>query len=202
MRTSNRPVKPPIKEMSKGQSLNSEIGLTHEKLIGRVVTYWSKLEASMEAMIWELFQLEMEFGRIITAKLDASSRIQMLRLQAKLEYESPQLDNFEELLSKIDIIREDRNFIVHAQWGTIDPLREPIAMSVRIKSDPTAVVGETFPRTRMLATISAIAEMQSELNRWLGNLEKEHREAVKRRYESIPSRQQDPGDQRPPEPAR
>jgi hypothetical protein len=127
--------------MRDGQTVRPTLGLIQEKLIGRFVWYWSKLESSMEGLIWEFFDVDIEYGRVITSRMDASIRIQTLRLLGKRQYKNAQLDKLNTLLTEIDDLRLIRNFIVHGAWATLFPELIPVAMSVREKSDDPAEVG-------------------------------------------------------------
>jgi hypothetical protein len=154
-----RPEKPPIQPHNPNHVTRTTITLGQERLIGRLIVAWSKLEAAMEDYIWALLGVEIDYGRVVTAKLDASSRIQMIASLALLEYPKEKSDEVKELMSQIDILRDDRNFVMHGSWGMLDvwsgqlPQTVPVALSVRIKHDPLLVVGESFPETRMHALI-------------------------------------------------
>jgi hypothetical protein len=154
-----RPEKPPIQPHNPNHVMRTTITLGQERLIGRLIVAWSKLEAAMEDYIWALLGVEIDYGRVVTAKLDASSRIQMIASLALLEYPKEKSDEVKELMSQIDILRDDRNFVMHGSWGMLDvwsgqlAQTVPVALSVRIKHDPLLVVGESFPETRMHALI-------------------------------------------------
>ncbi len=170
-----RPPKPPITTLRADQHTTSDVSLTHEKLIGRLLSSWSRLEQEMENLIWHFLELRVEYGRTITAKMDTNSRIQLLRLLAKLEFEKDELEELNGILTQIDIVREDRNFIMHGVWGTIAPEGIPIAYSLRPNHDPGEIVGETFPRTRMLALIALIRHLTGVMDRWQIRLTRQRR---------------------------
>ena len=114
-----------------------------EKLIGRVVVEWSRLEGLMEDFIWHFFGLPIETGRIVTGRLDATAKIRMLRALGELKLPEQRLH------VKSDMLREERNLMVHGTWGRI-PGGVPIAISLRIRPlAPDQVVSETFPAERM-----------------------------------------------------
>jgi hypothetical protein len=123
--------------------------MQQERLIGRVVVAWAKLESALDGLIWHLLSLEIEDGRIITARLDAVAKIKMSRDLGNLNLSEEQFRQLSPILDRIDILREDRNHIVHGMWARN---REgiPITFSLRTKPlEPDQVVAEAFPDTRM-----------------------------------------------------
>jgi len=114
------------------------IGLNTEKIIGRVVVEWSRLEGVMEDFIWHF-----------TGRLDATAKIRMLRALGELKLREQRWHVLSSTLDKIDMLREERNMMVHGTWGRI-PGGVPIAISLRIRPlAPDQVVSETFPAERM-----------------------------------------------------
>jgi hypothetical protein len=160
-----RPQKPPVRDPRPDQVLNPQISITQEKLIGRVVASWSAVEAAMEDFIWFLLKVELPKGRIITTRLDALARINMLRSLGELELSEPTFHRLSQMLDRLDIVREERNFIVHGLWGTSLPENVPIALSLRPKWKSDQVVSETFPRERMQAIHSEIENGRKRLLR-------------------------------------
>jgi hypothetical protein len=133
----------------KNDQLNLTIGLIQEKLIGRVVVAWSRLERVMEEFIWVLLKLDIESGRIVTTRLDAVAKIKMLRQLGEIELEEVHFHKLSPILDHIDIMREDRNFIVHGVWGR-NLNGVPVALSLRPKPlAPDLIVSEEFPDNRM-----------------------------------------------------
>jgi hypothetical protein len=123
--------------------------MNHERLIGRVVVAWSKLEGAMEDLIWQLLGLDIEQGRVITSRLDAVAKIRMIRSLGEPALTEPQWLSLSETMARIDILREDRNTILHGTWGR-DPAGVPFAISLRFTPlAPDQVVSESFPDRRM-----------------------------------------------------
>jgi len=81
------------------------------------VVAWSKLEACMEDLIWSLLEVEIEEGRIMTARVDAVGKIRMLRELGELEMPEEMFHRLSPTLDEIDVLRDDRNFIVHGSWA-------------------------------------------------------------------------------------
>jgi len=115
--------------------------------------------------IQKMLGLDLEYGRIITGRLDATNLIRMLREIGGLYFEEPDFHTLWTICDKIDILREDRNLIVHGTWGRSDDSSAPMALSLRIKGDPNEIISETFPRERMNAIISNILSLKWDLIR-------------------------------------
>src|SRR5690348_13219398 len=74
-----RPEKPPIIPMRADQYTRPLVSMWHERLSGRVIIAWSRLDACLQGLIWTFLNLSMSDGKIITSRLDAGLMIQMLR---------------------------------------------------------------------------------------------------------------------------
>ena len=118
----------------------------------------------MEDLIWTLLKLEIEQGRIVTARMDAVGKIRMLRHLGELEMTEEQFHRLSPALDEIDILREDRNFIVHGTWGRAGFDRTHFCLSLRLKPDSVEnVIGESFPESRMRRIGDAIERRKWEL---------------------------------------
>jgi hypothetical protein len=148
-----RPAKIPRVSMPPGQTVIPEIDAVQEALIGRAVVEWSRLEASLDDLIWTLTGLSFEDGRVLTSRADAKTKISMLHVFAPRYLDDPALTAIEEALVLANSLRDDRNFIMHGSWGTIMPMNEPTALSLRAVSDPGEVTSESFSRDRMVGII-------------------------------------------------
>jgi hypothetical protein len=150
-----KPQKAPILPAKPGAVLSSLLP-QHEWLIGRSVVVWSFLENQMSELIWGLLGLEIERGRIITGRMDASSKISKLRELGKVVLNCATYEFMTETLDHIDIQREDRNAVVHGTWA-LDDQMTPIVLSLKQKAlAPDEVVSEAFPESRMLLLIENI----------------------------------------------
>lgn len=158
-----RPQRPPIQPPNPLDQAEPTIGLIQEKLIGRAVVEWAKLEACMGGAIHSLLGIEFMYGRIVTSRLDATNLIKMLREVGALKLEESDFHKLGVLCDKIDIRREDRNLIVHGSWGRNKGSNIPMALSLRIKGGPNEVVSETFPDTRMKEIIADIQSLKWDL---------------------------------------
>lgn len=158
------PPKPKHKEMEPHQKAIFGVGMQHERLVGRAVIEWSRLENVLNDVIWRLLDLSFEDGRSLTGRADANTKIALLRSIAPRHLVDP--DKLEALLLALDTIdasRDDRNFIVHGAWGRIAPDGIPMAVSLRSKSKPEEVTGESFDAARMRKIIRTISGMRQML---------------------------------------
>jgi hypothetical protein len=163
-----RPIKPPIQRADPSDVGDPTIGLIQEKLIGRAVVEWAKLEACMGDAIGKLLNLEFQYTRLITARMEAVALLRLLRDVGELRLEESDFHKLSVICDKIDIRREDRNLIVHGSWGRTSAVGNgtiAIALSLRIKGDPNEVASESFSHTRMQAIIADIQSLKWDLIR-------------------------------------
>jgi hypothetical protein len=154
-----RPQKPPVLPPDPKQEVEPTVSPQYERLIGRTIAAWSKLEACMEDFIWSLLKVEIEQGRVMTARVDAVGKIRMLRELGHLELPEAMFHRLSLTLDEIDVLRDDRNFIAHGSWGRtkVDMTMVHVCVSLRPKApSPDQVVSETFPEKRMLTIIDGI----------------------------------------------
>jgi hypothetical protein len=140
--------------------IDHTVPMSHERLIGRFAVEWSKLEGVMDDLIWRFLDLPVEYGRIVTSHVDANGKIKLLSqlIETSFGHSSPDyimFSYFEEILSHTDIIRIDRNLIIHGTWGR-NLSRIPMAMSLRIRDTPSTIVSESFDGIRMRDLIRKI----------------------------------------------
>jgi hypothetical protein len=158
-----RPQKPPILPPDPNvTSIDHTVPMSHEKLVGRFAIEWAKLEAVMDDLIWKFLDIPIEYGRIVTSHLDATGKIKLLNqlIETSFGHSSPDyilFSYFKEILDHIDIIRVDRNLIIHGTWGR-NRINIPMAMSLRIRGTPSTIVSETFDDIRMRYLIRKIFE--------------------------------------------
>jgi hypothetical protein len=86
--------------------------------------------------------------------MDPSRSIALLRVIGPRYLEGDDLRTLIDLLTSADQLRDDRNFIVHGTWMTIQPEGQISSSSIRTKSEPGEVVAEHFPHSRMRAIIA------------------------------------------------
>ena len=158
------PQKPPIQKLDPNQYVDRKVSDGQINLIGRVVVSFSKLEAALEDTIWFFLKIDDEDGKIVTKRLDAETKIQMLRALATRHIADDKiLSKFNDILVLIGELKDARNFIVHGVWGTLMPDDVPLALSLRPKAEPGVVVSETFPTERMNAISDGISAATQKL---------------------------------------
>lgn len=135
--------------LRKDQAFDHSIPPHHFDRIGRVIAAWSSLEFALDDLLWHFLDISDEDGRALTSKMDAQRKIGLLRIYGKSHLSKDRWAEFSSLLTVIDDLKEDRNFIVHGFWGCVTPERIPAATSLRPKADPDRAIMETFPPIRM-----------------------------------------------------
>ena len=131
--TSMKGKKPPLTARRPEQRIERHLSGRAELLIGRAVVTWSRLEQSIEEVIWELLKMSVEDGRIITARLDVKYKTALLRGLSEKNLQKDALEAIRSLLTRIDELYTVRNLIVHGVWGTVKPDNVPAVMSLREK---------------------------------------------------------------------
>jgi hypothetical protein len=135
-----------------------------ERLIGRAIVAWSKLENCIDDFIWALLAIPIEQGRIITVRMDAVRKIQALRRLGELVLLTEKFHTLSPILDRIDILREERNLIGHGSWGRSGYDRVTVVVSLKSEAlKPDEVVSETFPDSRLRAVIGGIDEAKWQL---------------------------------------
>lgn len=142
---------------------NPEIGPIQERLIGRVVVQWSKIETGLNELIWRFLHVSLEEGRVLTGRMDAQTKIPMVRKLAPGHLSGKQLEDLIKALDLADLIRDDRNFIVHGTWCTIIADGVALSISIRGKAPPGLMKGERFSHERMRKIIREIYAVKGEL---------------------------------------
>ena len=156
--------KPPIQKLRVDQYLERGISDEQTLLIGRVVVSFSNLEAALDDTIWLFLNLGDDDGKIVTKRLSADAKVQMLRALAPGRItDGDLLANFNETLKLIDEFKDGRNFIAHGVWATLMPDDIPIAASLKPKGEPGEVVSESFKRERMEGILGGIQAMLQRL---------------------------------------
>jgi hypothetical protein len=151
------PEKPPVQKLRRDQYHRPDISADQTCRVGQIIVAWSKLEAAMEDTIWMFLDLDEEDGKIVTTRLSADAKAQMLRFLGQRHIANDDLRNqFRKALAYVDEIKDVRNFIAHGVWGTLMPEDIPVALSIKAKSDTGEVISETFSRKRMEETLAGI----------------------------------------------
>lgn len=158
-----RPQKPAAAPPVENDWITPGVGMIQEKLIGRTVIAWAKLEAAMGRFVWLGFGLDMSTGRIITSRMDATSLIRTLRDLGPLKLREDQWFKLSSILDRIDQLRDDRNNVVHGNWAR-NRFGCPIVLAIRQKSDaPETIIGEAFSGDRMRTICHKMDDLRLEV---------------------------------------
>ncbi len=172
--------KPPLQKLGSGDHFKHGVSMKHERLVGRLVIEWSRLEAIMQDVIWSILDIGLEDGRVLTARSTAQIKLQWLRSFSRRHIKGSELEALNDILSAIEELQDDRNFIAHASWGTMKSNGDPVGMSLRQKSEPSEIISETFPDWRMRQIIARIMNARDALVCW------------RQKHESLPGRRTPP----------
>lgn len=142
-------------DLRPGQTFIPHVSPIQEKLIGRTLVEFSRLDHLLSEMIWIILKLQMKDGRLITTRMEAEAKIALLRTLVPRYYDKAQRHAILSILDIADFLREDRNFVVHGLWGTLMPDNIPMVASIRPKSDPGTIISEAFPQSRLRNNIQA-----------------------------------------------
>ncbi len=93
--------KPPVQPRRPDQYGISDVSEEQQRLIGLLVLNWSKLEGGIEDTIWHFLILDIDAGRIITARLNADVKVEMLRALSKAYLRGELLDDIMDVLDLI-----------------------------------------------------------------------------------------------------
>jgi hypothetical protein len=167
MPSDHHPEKPPITPLKPGQYVSPGITARQEMLIGRVVVEWAKLEAMMQDAIWNILNVRLEDGRVLTSRMDARTKLQWLRTFSMRYVSGDELTSLSKILDLIELRQDDRNFIVHGTWSTLYPNNVPVVSSLRQKSPPGEILTESFPEWMMSDIIVDIKKCRDALVSWI-----------------------------------
>jgi len=98
--------------------VTQEISGPQELLIGRVAVAWSRLEHSINEVIWAFLDASIEDGRIITSSIDTKYRLNLLRALGERHLDRDHQKVISEIVIKINELAEFRNLILHGLWVT------------------------------------------------------------------------------------
>jgi hypothetical protein len=115
-------VKLPIQKIRPEQVATPRVGIGQERLIGRAVIIWARLEASLHDLIWTIEGKGLAEGRGETEKHMVGRLLKELRkigsgsTETALEVRMAVLA----VAGAVKTLSEDRNLIVHGTWGELD----------------------------------------------------------------------------------
>ena len=152
-------VKLPIRKLGPGQVPTARVGLAQERLIGRAVVAWARLEASLHDVIWTIQGKGLAEGREETEKHLLGRLLKELR---KIGSRSTEVASTEirkavlALADDVELLSDDRNLIVHGTWGELNHV--PSVGSLRLETvDRNEVTFESFSPDRLYDFIREVA---------------------------------------------
>jgi hypothetical protein len=143
-------VKPPIQKIMPEQIPTQRVGIGQERLIGRAVVIWARLEANLHDLIWAIRGKGLAEGRAETEKHLVGRLLKELRKIGSWSTETPLEVRMAVLAvaSAVKTLSEDRNLIVHGTWGELDGV--PSVGSLQLETiDRNEVTFEIFPPGRL-----------------------------------------------------
>jgi hypothetical protein len=171
-------VKLPIQKLRPGQVPSSRVGMGQERLIGRAVIIWARLEANLHDLIWTVQGKGLAEGREETEKHLLGRLLQELR---KIGSGPPTAAATKEirkavlaLADNVEALSGDRNLIVHGTWGELDGV--PSVGSLRLETiDRNDVTFEGFPPERMHDFIRDVAARRDRASALIAQVETSRR---------------------------
>lgn len=153
----------PPAALKSNQSIVPTLSANYERLIGCAIVSWSRLEDAIQDTLWTLLGTSMEEGRIVTSRLDAKYRTNMLEGLGKKHLSGKEAEYFLGVISSIRNLYEERNIIAHGTWGTLEPDDVPVVASLRFKLldefGSEDVMSQHFPEERFLDFLRGAQEM-------------------------------------------
>jgi hypothetical protein len=149
--------KPPIEPRRPDQYAIPDVSRDHQCLIGLFVLNWSKLEGGIEETIWELLHLDIDAGRRLTSRLNTDVKIEMLRSLILAFARGDLLNDMIERMDYINGYKEDRNFIVHGQWGTLMQKMSPSVPHCGHRPHPERLLAKPSPKIVCLPSSMAFS---------------------------------------------
>jgi hypothetical protein len=171
-------VKLPIQKLRPEQAPTPRVGIGQERLIGRAVVIWARLEASLHDLIWTIQGKGLAEGREETEKHLIGRLLKELR---KIGSGSSILSTEIRLavLAVADAVQtfsEDRNLIVHGTWGELDGA--PVVGSLRLETiDRNEVTFESFPPDRLRDFIRDVTAYRDQVMAIIAQVESSRRGA-------------------------
>lgn len=161
----------------------------HLKAIARIALEWSRLEAMLESLLWELMQLgagvggltrEHIVGRAVTTHLNFDMRVNAIRAFT-IEIaglDGPPTKTFNEMAARMDALRVQRNLIVHGEW--IWGHGEPYFVDRKARGKGITSEPKTYDPAAMEALRSDIEKASSRLRAFSWDIQEPTRQFYRR----------------------
>jgi hypothetical protein len=171
-------VKLPIEKIGSEQIPTPRVGIGQERLIGRAVIIWARLEASLHDLIWTVQGKGLAEGREETEKHMVGCLLKELRKigsGSSTETVSTEIRMAVLVVAgAVKALSEDRNLIVHGTWGELDGV--PTVGSLQLETiDRNEVTFESFPPDRLRDFIRDVTACRDQAMAIIGEVESSRR---------------------------
>ena len=156
-------MKLPIQKIRPDQVATPRVGIGQERLIGRAIIEWARLEASLHDLIWTIEGKGLAEGRGETEKHLVGRLLKEFRKIGSGSTETPSEVRMAVLAvaGAVKTLSEDRNLIVHGTWGELDGV--PSVGSLRLETiDRNDVTFESFPPDRLRDFIRGVTDCRDQ----------------------------------------
>jgi hypothetical protein len=171
-------VKLPIQKLRPGRVPTPRVGIGQERLIGRAVVIWARLEASLHDLIWTIQAKGLAEGREETEKHLIGRLLKELRKSgggSSTETVSTEIRlAVLAVAAAVKALSEDRNLIVHGTWGELDGV--PTVGSLQLETiDRNEVTFESFPPDRLRDFIRDVTACRDQVTAIVAQVESSKR---------------------------
>ena len=174
-------VKLPIQKIRPEQIPTPRVGIGQERLIGRAVVVWARLEAVLHDLIWTIRGKGLAEGREETEKHLVGRLLKELRKIGSGS--STKTASTEVRMAVLAVagaattLSEDRNLIVHGSWCELDGV--PTVGSLRLETiDRNDVTFESFPPDRLRDFIRDVTDCRDQAAAIIAQVESSGRESA------------------------
>jgi hypothetical protein len=171
-------VKPPIQKIAPEQIPTPRVGIGQQRLIGRAVVTWARLEASLHNLIWTIQGKGLAEGREETEKHLVGRLLKELRkIGSGSSTETVSTEVRMAVLAVaggVKTLSEDRNLIVHGTWGELDGV--PTVRALQLETiDRNEITFESFPSDRLRDFIRDVTACRDQAMAIIAQVEKSGR---------------------------
>lgn len=101
--------------------------------LGRIVVVWSCIEALLAEFLSYLIPADPGGMYVLNQSVSTDMKLKWIRSLSEIRIEDPELlTQIEEILTRLDDARQQRNAYVHGVWGTKCPAGSVIIQSVNL----------------------------------------------------------------------
>lgn len=140
----------------------------HVLAIGLVTTEWTRIENQSQIFLWQLLGLDPRIGRCLTQHVPFNGVWDSIfAILNELQADITDIECTKEIFKRIDVLRNERNNIVHAHWA-ISPesssAKTGEATAITIKARKSLVIKhKNVPLAEIQSTYKKIFDIGQEL---------------------------------------